>query len=106
MQTDSQTPATALRSTGVVCDGGTYQAKQQRALREAGKCVRCWKEAEGGVECKKCRMKRKARIRKRDGCKAWKKGGRGRPPIVVRSSHTDEAHGQASAEKPFNGRGA
>lgn len=52
---------------------------------ELGICFRC------GVnpvfsknECHNCLVTRRRYDRKRLGCKAWRKGGRGRPPLESR----------------------
>lgn len=45
-------------------------------------CVKCWKPATpGACMCAECRERYRKAQRKRSGCKPWKSGNRGRPPI-------------------------
>lgn len=63
--------------------GCTAQAVLYARRREAGLCLRCGRKAEAGVQhCKKHRKAVSAKNRTRNGHKAWKPGGKGRPPVM------------------------
>jgi hypothetical protein len=63
--------------------GVTAQAVLYARRREAGKCLRCGRKADAGVQyCQKHRKAVNASNRTRNGHKPWKPGGKGRPPIV------------------------
>ena len=62
----------------------TRQAQFQRARVKRGECAACGKvkHAKSKRHCGACLERIRARRRKTVGCKAWKRGGPGRPPMT------------------------
>ena len=60
-------------------DGKSRQQRWQEKKKAEGLCVICGKEGDG-VYCPEHRKLRQRIDRKRTGCKAWRPGGKGRPP--------------------------
>lgn len=68
------------------CASHWQQVAAQRfeQLKASGKCVSCG-AARGGSQstscCRGCLLRERRRSRKRLGCKPWRPGGPGRPPL-------------------------
>lgn len=63
---------------------GISKQRAWQILRSAeGKCTNCGSKRppDDKVLCNKCRNNNRAKMRQLSGCKPWKEGGRGRPPL-------------------------
>jgi len=59
------------------------QLKRYHRKRVAGLCVRCGRaKATKSVFCADCAEAHRQVMREATGCKAWRKGGPGRPPKI------------------------
>lgn len=54
----------------------------QQKQKAMGLCTMCAKPLFSTVLCRKCLEQRRVKLRARTGCKPWKMGGMGRPPLT------------------------
>ena len=67
----------------------TKQRKYQLAKLADGLCSICGKESLYNDErCLACYVKFMVLVRRRAGCKPWRPGGRGRPPLSAKTAQT------------------
>ena len=65
------------------------QALHWRKLKQLGLCRRCQQPSDGHVHCSHCREIINKLTRDKHGCKPWRPGSSGRPPIRAVSAKAE-----------------
>jgi hypothetical protein len=70
------------------------QRRWQLARVAEGRCSKCGKPRQHyPTMCDPCAVDNRRRMREKNGCKAWKPGGHGRPPVVAERSRKRSKRG-------------